>query len=174
MKPDDEIRIVLDIHFHEEGKKPCCGDVSSTTPKVSPFKKSCPSPCKMLDGRGTDLDLFLRELLAAPHLADLVGLVVPAWSARGAVVLPHAADALAATLPLLLPLLLPVHVPVRLGAARHRMVDGMLEAPDARAGNARHLSVRARVAAGAFQGRGAVLPLLLLPPVRTSRKGALR
>lgn len=46
--------------------------------------------------------LLLGELLAAPRLADLVALVVPAGRALAAVFLARAADALAAALALLL------------------------------------------------------------------------
>ena len=50
----------------------------------------------------TDLKFLLGEFLAAPHLADLVGFIVAAGGAGSAVILAHAADALAAALPLLL------------------------------------------------------------------------
>ncbi len=49
-------------------------------------------------------DLLLCELLAPADLADLVALVVAAGRAVAAVVLPLAADALSAALPLLLAL----------------------------------------------------------------------
>lgn len=123
----------------------------------------------------TDLDLLLGEFLAAAHLADLVRLVVAARRARGAVVFAHAADALAAALPLLLALLVAAAVQAAVVArldrprpAAHLVVvvlevDRVLEtAPGAR--HARHLGVGS-VAAGALQGRRAVLPLLLLAPV---------
>ena len=54
------------------------------------------------------LDFLFGEFFAAPHLADLVALVVAARRARSAVILAHASDALSAPLPLLLGLLVAV------------------------------------------------------------------
>ena len=58
-------------------------------------------PCGAVGPRRS-LGLFLCELLASPHLADLVGLVIPAGGALAAVVFPLATSALPAPLPLLL------------------------------------------------------------------------
>lgn len=69
-------------------------------------------------------------------------LVVPARSAGGAIVFPHAADALAATLPLLFRLFaVAIHAGiVTIRAASHRMDVRMLESAGC-AGNAGHLGV---------------------------------
>ena len=66
-------------------------------------------PCGAVGPRRS-LWLFLCELLASPHLADLVGLVVPAGGALAAVVLALTPVALTAPLPFLL-LVTPLRTP---------------------------------------------------------------
>jgi len=82
--------------------------------------------------------LLLGEPLAPAHLADLVALVVAAGRALAAVVLPLAADALAASLPLLLVRLLRVEA-----HARRRLLG-----PEAVSGLAVRVPVAEAVAGG--------------------------
>lgn len=125
-------------------------------------------------------DLFLRELLAPPLLADLVALVVPARSTITAIVLPLASDAFAASFPLLLHLL--VHVPatnvcVHVYRTVHVHLVGL---ETRRAGDGGHLTRILRpdlhVAGGAvavdaaLQAGGSHFPPLLLAEVVPRRR----
>lgn len=119
--------------------------------------------------------LLLGELLAPPHLADLMALVVPAGGAVPAVVLALAPDALAAPLALLLGrLVAQPAVPVSVGHSSAQVMG-----PPVRGGRDRgYLAGTLHVA-----GPGAVLGLhrarpyfspLLLPPVDPDRPGRRR
>lgn len=132
-------------------------------------------------GRKKTTDLFFRQLLAPPLLANLMTLIVPTRGTVTTIIFPLTPDAFTAPLPLLLDLLVDaaaattivrVHRTVRL----HLVVA--LEARRAGDGGhlaralGRHLHVAGRAVAlrRALQAGGAHFPPLLLPEV-VARRG---
>ena len=120
--------------------------------------------------RWTNLNFLFGQFLATSHFADLVGLVVATGSARCAIVFAHAADAFAATFPLLFRLFFAVHAGIV--AVGCHVSDRVFEAASRRR-DAGDLGVGS-FAAGTFHRRRSVLPFLFLPAIRAGRKGALR